>query len=150
MDRRTMISTIAATVIAAPFAAIAQEKAKARIGWLAVGPIPSNLAAFQQAMKERGYVESQNLVLEARYASTVEQYRRSIADLLRLRVDVLVTTGGVASREAKLATAKIPIVFLTTDPVGIGLVASLARPTGNLTGLANSPRTSMPSASRRL
>jgi len=66
MDRRTVISTIAAAAIAAPFATFAQNKAKARIGWLAVGPIPSNMTAFQEAMKQRGYVEGQNLVVEAR------------------------------------------------------------------------------------
>ena len=136
MDRRAVICTLAATTIAGPLAAFAQGEAKTRIGWLAVGPIASNMAAFRRGMEQRGYLSGQNLVIEERYASTVEQYPEFIADLIRLKVDVIVTTGGVASREAKLATAKIPIVFLTTDPVGSGLVASLARPTENLTGLA--------------
>lgn len=136
MDRRTIIRALVATAIARPIAALAQAEAKARIGWLAVGPIPSNMAAFRQALRQRGYSEGQNLVLEERYASAAEQYPQLIADLIRLKVDILVTTGGVASHEAKLATREIPIVFLTTDPVGSGLVASLARPTENLTGLA--------------
>ena len=132
-----MISTMVGVALAPPLAAFAQEdKAKTKIGWLAVGSIPSNMTAFQRALKERGYVEGQNLIIQARYAETVEQYRQQIADLIRLKVDVLVTTGGVASRAAKVSTDKIPIVFLTTDPVGSGLVASLARPTENLTGLA--------------
>ena len=136
MDRRMMICSMAATAIVTPLAAFAQGEVKARIGWLAVGLIPSNMAAFRAAMQRRGYVEGQNLVIQERYAGTVEQYRQQIADLIRLKVDVLVTTGGVASHAAKLATDRIPIVFLTTDPVESGLVASLARPTGNLTGLA--------------
>ena len=136
MDRRTMICTLVATAMARPIAALAQTAAKARIGWLAVGPIPANMAAFRQALRERGYSEGRNLVLEERYASTAEQYPKLIADLIRLKVDVLVTTGGVASHEAKLATRETPIVFLTTDPVASGLVASLARPTENLTGLS--------------
>jgi len=136
MDRRTMISTMVGAALAAPLAALAQDRAKAKIGWLAVGSIPSNMTAFQQALKQRGYVEGQNLIIQARYAETDEQYRQQIADLIRLKVDVLVTTGGLASRAAKVSTDKIPIVFLTADPVGSGLVASLARPTGNLTGLA--------------
>jgi putative ABC transport system substrate-binding protein len=131
-----MIRTLVATAMATPLAAFAQREVNATIGWLAVGPIPSNLAVFREALRRRGYVEGQNLILQERYAGTEEQYRQQVSELIRLRVDVLVTTGGVASRAAKLATRKIPIVFLTTDPVGGGLVTSLARPTENLTGLA--------------
>jgi putative tryptophan/tyrosine transport system substrate-binding protein len=136
MDRRAMIGALAATAIVTPLAAFAQAQAKVRVGWLAVGPIPSNITAFRQAMQQRGYVEGQNLILEERYASTNDQYSQSIAALIGLKVDLLVTTGGVASHAAKSATTKVPIVFLTTDPVGSGLVSSLARPTENLTGVA--------------
>ena len=71
MNRRMMICSMAATAIVTPLAAFAQGKVKARIGWLAVGPIPSNMAAFRAAMQRRGYVEGQNLVLQERYANTV-------------------------------------------------------------------------------
>ena len=149
MDRRMMICSMAATAMVTPLAAFAQGEVKARIGWLAVGPIPSNMAAFRAAMQRRGYVEGQNLVLQERYAGTVEQYRQQTADLIRLKVDVLVTTGGVASHAAKLATDKIPIVFLTTNPVESGLAqASLVR-LGISPGSRSLPRTSMPSASRQ-
>ena len=131
-----MICAAAAAAMGAPFTAFAQANSKARIGWLAVGPIPSNIAAFRQALQQHGYSEGKNLVLEERYASTNDQYLRSIDALIRLNVDVLVTTGAIASQAAKNATAKTPVVFLTTDPVGSGLVATLARPTENLTGVA--------------
>lgn len=136
MDRRAVIFTLAAATIAGPRAAFAQGEAKIRVGWVAVGPIPSNMAAFRRGLEQRGYLQRQNLVIEERYAGTVEEYPQLIADLIRLKVEVLVSTGGVASRAAKLATAQIPIVFLTTDPVGSGLVASLARPAENVTGVA--------------
>jgi hypothetical protein len=90
MDRRMMICSMAATAIVTPLATFAQGEVKARIGWLAVGPIPSSMAAFRAAMQRRGYVEGQNLVLQERYAGTVEQYRQQIVDLIRLKVDVLV------------------------------------------------------------
>jgi len=130
-----MIHAMAAA-LAMPLPVLAQREARARIGWLAVGPIPSNMTVFRDALEQLGYVEGGNLVIEERYASTHEQYSGAIADLIRRKVDVLVATGAVASREAKLATTRVPIVFLTTDPLRSGLVASLARPAENLTGLA--------------
>ncbi len=131
-----MICAAAAAAIGVPFATFAQGNSRARIGWLAVGPIPSNIIEFRQALQQHGYSEGKNLVLEERYASTSDQYSRSIDALIRLNVDVLVTTGAIASQAAKNATTKIPVVFLTTDPVGSGLVTSLARPAENLTGVA--------------
>ena len=94
MDRRTLICAFDAAAIGRPLAAYAQGEAKARIGWLAVGPIPSNMAAFRQTLKQRGYLEGQNVVLEERYASTAERLPNLIAELIRLKVDVIVTTGG--------------------------------------------------------
>jgi len=122
--------------VSKPLAVLAQGDAPARIGWIAVAPIQSNMAVFREAMRQRGYREGSNLRIEEHYASTVDTYASVIADLVRSRVDVIVTTGGVASHEAKRATSNTPVVFLTTDPVGSGLVASLARPGGNLTGVA--------------
>jgi putative ABC transport system substrate-binding protein len=137
------------------YTTFAQGASRARVGWLAVGPIPSNITAFRQALQQHGYSEGKNLILEERYASTSDHYSQSIDALIRLNVDVLVTTGAIASQAAKNATTKIPVVFLTTDPVGSGLVASLARPTENLTGVAivthdfNAKRVETPFKARR-
>jgi putative ABC transport system substrate-binding protein len=94
------------------------------------------MAVFREAMRQRGYREGRNLVIEERYASTVDELAAVVAELVRLQLDVIVTTGEVASREAKRIAPNLPIVFLTTDPVGSGLIASLSRPGGNLTGVA--------------
>ena len=112
MDRRMIICSMAATAMVTPLAAFAQGEVKARIGWLAVGPIPSNMAAFRAAMQRRGYVEGQNLVLQERCAGTVEQYRQQTADLIRLKVDVLVTTGGVANPRPSWQQTRSPLCFL--------------------------------------
>ena len=98
-----------------------------------------NLGAFRQGLAALGYVDGQNLVVEYRYAGASEAgLREAAADLVRLQVDVIVVTGTPAIRAAKAATSTIPIVFAQTgDPVGSGVVASLARPGGNVTGLAN-------------
>jgi putative ABC transport system substrate-binding protein len=117
-------------------AALSQTNVKAKIGWLAVGPITTSKRVFLEALKQRGYAEGVNLVLEERYPRNIEQYPELVAELIRLKVDVLVTTGGAASRAAKAATTSVPIVFLTTDPMGAGLITSLARPKDNLSGVA--------------
>ena len=114
---------------------MAQPKATIRIGWLGFLPIASNLATFRQTLKEFGYVEGENLVIEERYAVRPERYAEITADLVRLKVDVIVTTGTLASLEAKKATATIPIVFVSSLVVLRELVASLSRPGGNLTGV---------------
>jgi putative tryptophan/tyrosine transport system substrate-binding protein len=98
-----------------------------------------NQEAFRQGLAALGYVEGQNLVVAYRYAGESEAgLSEAAADLVRLPVDVLVVTGTPAIRAAKAATSTIPIVFAQTgDPVGSGVVASLARPGANVTGLAN-------------
>jgi putative ABC transport system substrate-binding protein len=119
------------------------------IGWLSQssgesadslepGPV-ENLEAFRQGLAALGYVEGQHVVIEYRYAGAGEAWlREAAADLVRLPVDVIVTNGNVATLAAKAATSTIPVVFASGgDPVGTGLVASLARPGGNVTGLAN-------------
>ena len=127
-------------VCAAPLAAAAQQAGKVpRIGFLFFGPPgPSQeLDAFRQGLRERGYTEGQNIVIEYRFASgRVERLPELATELARLGPDVLVTPGTPASLAAKRATSTIPIVFAgVADAVGAGLVANLARPGGNITGL---------------
>ena len=130
-------------VVAAPIATEAQPAGKVyRIGFLSVrGPEQETLfwAPFRDFLRERGWTEGQNLVFERRYAEgNYERLPDLAAELVRLKPDVLVTWGGPATSAAKRATTAIPIVMWdVTDPVGIGLVQSLARPGGNVTGLSD-------------
>ena len=112
-----------------------------RIGFLSSG-VPGfspDIEAFQQGLRDLGYVEGKNLVIEYRYTERKpDRYPDLISDLVRLKVDVIIGDGTSATTAAKKATSTIPIVMTsTTDPVGNGLVASLARPGGNVTGLTN-------------
>src|SRR5262249_40007914 len=97
------------------------------------------LRGFRQGLKDSGYVENENLAIEYRWPNAeIERLPALAADLVRRRVAVIVTTGGAApARAAKAATTTIPVLFTTgDDPVRLGLVASLARPDGNLTGIS--------------
>src|SRR5262245_17315201 len=120
----------------------AQETAKIpRIGYLGGGSYAANLTrlqAFRQGLREAGYVEEKNIVIEYRYAEGKRDRVPALAaELVRLKVDVIVTTGPTATRPAKEATSTIPIVMAQDDdPVGSGFAASIARPGGNITGLA--------------
>ena len=98
----------------------------------------ARVEAFRQRLRELGYVEGKNIVIEYRYAEGKRERLPDLAaELVRLKVDVIVTTGPRAVLAAKKASATIPIVFAAaTDPVGTGLVSSLARPGGNITGLS--------------
>jgi putative tryptophan/tyrosine transport system substrate-binding protein len=113
-----------------------------RIGRLSPGsPLPEpnpSLEAFRQGLRELGYVEGQNLVIEYRYAEGRDDRLADLAaELVRLKVDVLVVSGGIAVRAAQHATRTIPIVMMgIPDPVAQGFVTSLARPGGNITGLS--------------
>ena len=149
MDRRDTVLALLA-LGAAPFAAEAQQAAKvARIGYLAtnLAALPHLPEAFRQGLRDLGYVEGRNVVIEYRDAEgKVERLPALAAELVALKVDVIVAAGTLAALAAKQATRTIPIVFApAADPVGSGLVTSLARPGGNVTGLSASPRSSLAS-----
>jgi putative ABC transport system substrate-binding protein len=139
MDRRTFISTLSCGVVAAPLIVRAQTATTIRrIGFLAPGP-PESAAELQEryaALKELGWIEGRNLLFERRYANGRAELLRPLAEeLVRLKVELIVTSGTAATLAAKSATNTTPIVFRTAgDPVRTGLVASLARPGGNVTG----------------
>ena len=131
--------TLTLSLLAAPLAADAQPSAKvARIGYLSpAGGAGSPLAeAFRQGLRELGYVEGHNIALEFRVVTRGDQLPALAAELVQLPVDVLVAQSSAAARAVKNTTTTIPIVMVSSgDPVATGLVASLARPGGNLTGL---------------
>jgi putative ABC transport system substrate-binding protein len=133
---------VAVSVLAAPLVADAQPGKIYRIGYLSSGPSTSNLyrGAFQQSLSELGWVEGQNIVTDYRFAEgRLERLPALAAELVRLQVDVIVASPTPAAVAAKNATKTIPIVMWGVgDPVGLGLVASLARPGGNVTGLSYS------------
>src|SRR5437763_16995305 len=142
MDRRDTVLALLA-LGAAPFAAEAQQATKvARIGYLATNPAtsPRPREAFLYGLRDLGYVEGRNLVIEYRDAEgKVERLPALAAELVALKVDVIVAGGStLGARVAKEATRTIPIVFIAVgDPVASGLVTSLARPGGNVTGLSS-------------
>ena len=136
---------LCALLFALSFPADAQQPKKVpRIGFLVSGSLSStreigNVEAFRQGLHELGYVEGQNIAIEYRYAEGVEERLPNLAaELVQLKVDVIFTSGTTATQAAENATKTIPIVMTSvTDPVGTGLVASLAHPGGNVTGLSN-------------
>ena len=144
MSRVALIIVLVLALLLAPVAAQAQQPGKVhRIGILvSVAPedpvVHPNLEVFRQGLREHGYVEGQNVTFEYRYArGKPDLFPELAADLVRISVDVIVVGPGPAALAARKATTTIPIVFATVvDPVAAGLVASLARPGGNVTGLS--------------
>jgi putative ABC transport system substrate-binding protein len=140
MNRRAFVTGLGA-VLVWPFAATGQVPTVSRIGVLVPvepdDPKEPNIAAFRQTLRDLGYVDGQNIAVEYRYArGKAELYPALAKDLVRLRVDVMVVGSWHPTLEAKKATKTIPIVGvgMGSDPVAAGIVSSLARPGGNVTG----------------
>ena len=140
MRRREIMTLLSGTLAAWPLAAHSQQREKmARIGYLGAGirtVIPNPRDAFLQGLRDLGYVEGQNFVLVDRYAEGQQERVPELAiELVQLEVDIIVAPTSGSAKAAKDATSTIPIVMAGGgDPVGLGLVASLARPGGNVTG----------------
>jgi len=142
MERRTFMGALAGGLLAAPLAADAQQAGKVpRIGFLGTRTLSDTspyLDAFRQGLRELGWVEGQNIVIDDRFAEgRFDRLPNLAAELVRLKVAIIVAAPTPAVVAAKKATETIPIVAIAVgDPVGIGLIASLARPGGNVTGLS--------------
>ena len=144
MERRKFLAGTGAVLLAAPLAAEGQAPPKvARVGYLSIGSASDPrrvalLGAVQQGLRDVGYVEGKNLIIEARFAEgNYDRLPTLAADLVRLKVDVIVAYSTPATQAAQNATRTIPIVMTTVvDPVATGLLASLGRPGGNVTGLS--------------
>jgi ABC-type uncharacterized transport system substrate-binding protein len=142
MKRRQFITLLGGAAATWPLAARAQQPGKLpTIGFLGASPSieSQRVAAFVQRLRELAWIDNRNLAIEYRWAEgRNERYAEAAAELVRLKVDVIVTVATPATLAAKQATTVIPIVFgAASDPVGTGLVDSLARPGGNVTGLSN-------------
>jgi putative ABC transport system substrate-binding protein len=141
MERRTFLTTLAGGIFAAPLAAEAQQTAsRRRIGVLFVllSPAGKEAQAFRQGLRDAGYVEGRDVVIEWRSANgDYARLPQLAADLVERKVDVIVADTTPATQAAQRATSTIPIVMaIVADPVGSGLVANLSRPGGNITGLS--------------
>ena len=140
MERRTFLAIVAGGLLAAPLAVEAQHTGKVyRVGFLWDSPAvwPHALEGFRQGLRDLGWVEGKNIVVEYRWAEGHFDRLPSLAEeLVRLKVDVIVAPTSIYAGAAKRATSTIPVVFAShADPIGSGHVASLARPGGNITGL---------------
>jgi putative tryptophan/tyrosine transport system substrate-binding protein len=133
MRWRGFVQLIAGTAAAAPAAALAQQRRMPVIGFLSSG---GRAQGFDKGLSETGYITGQNIEIEYRLAQgNYDQLRAMAADLVGRKVDLIAVLGPPAARAAKVATSTIPIVFISGDPIAEGLVSSLARPGGNLTGV---------------
>jgi putative tryptophan/tyrosine transport system substrate-binding protein len=135
--RRTFVTGLGA-MLAAPLAAEAQQASGRKIGYLSMAAGPSSTSqAFREGLRNRGWIEAQNITIEYRFAAgNTENSLPFAKELVNLRVDVILAAGNQATHSAKTATTDIPIVMAhSLDPVGSGLVGSLAKPRGNVTGL---------------
>src|SRR5438093_4238997 len=142
-DRRSFLATVAVTLLAVPLASHAQQPAKVwHIGYLAAGARPQDGAppsALRYALRELGYAEGRSVIFTSRWAEArSERLPALAAELVALKVDLIVTLGWKGAHALKDATSTIPIVFVGAgDPAGSGLAASLSRPGGNATGISD-------------
>ena len=142
MDRRAFVGGVATGLFLAPLVVQAQADAKIRrIALVEAGSPSANqhfVDAFTRGLGELGYVPGKNIVIDVRWAEgRAEGFRRALEELIRVRPEVIVVSSTIGALEAQKATTSIPLVFIgVPDPVGNGLVGSLARPGGNITGLA--------------
>jgi putative tryptophan/tyrosine transport system substrate-binding protein len=142
--RRKLLVALGAGALAAPFAAFAQQQGKVwRVGFLGLSNRQAFLnsnssASFLQGMRELGYVEGKNLAIEWRFAdNNLDRLSELAAELVQLKMDVILAGGNDAPLALHKATTTIPIIMgSTSDPVGLGLIKSLARPGGNITGVS--------------
>ena len=139
MDRRAFLSRVASGVLALPFAALAQQTTKGwRVGYLRrTSREPADIEALRQGLRELGYVEGQNLIIDERYANGVAARLPDLArELIQLKVQVFVVDGGATVLAVREVVGATPLVFtLVTDPVALGFVRSLDHPGGTMTGL---------------
>jgi putative ABC transport system substrate-binding protein len=138
MKRREFVMLLGGAAAACPLAARAQEGKVWRIGFLRyAAPNAAHFEAFRRGLRDLGYVEGRNIVIEERYASGVyDRLPMLIAELIALKPDVIVVDGTATAKVVQAATSSVPIVFtLAADPVADGLAASMSRPGGNFTGL---------------
>jgi putative ABC transport system substrate-binding protein len=140
MRRREFIALLGGAAVAWPLATVAQQATKIpRIGYLGFGTAlawATRIEAMRAGLRDLGYIEGKNIVIEFRFAETLDQLREYAAELARMNVDVIFATASTEVEAVRHATKTIPIVFAThADPIGVGHVASLPRPGGNITGL---------------
>jgi putative ABC transport system substrate-binding protein len=143
MDRRAFLVRATAFLTASRVAEAQQSQTRYRIGLLAPGSASASanrVSVFREGLRQLGYVEGENIAVEYRYADgQADRYAKNAGELVKLNVDILVVAGTTPAIAAKNATKNIPIVIMgVSDPVGAGLIASLGRPGGNITGSATS------------
>ena len=137
MKRRAFITLLGGAAVASPFAALAQHAARVwRIGFITHSTNDAAYASLFERLRELGYVEGQNIIVERRYAEgRAERFQEFAAEMVRLKADVVITSTTPAALALRNATTTVPIVIPTAiDPVGTGLIAGLAHPGGNITG----------------
>jgi putative ABC transport system substrate-binding protein len=145
LDRRRFLSVLGVVLLGAPLAADAQQAGKVpRVGNVVSSPDPECKVTrisepFLQGLRDRGWVPGQTITVDRRCYATADQLRVILNEFVDRRVDVIMATTSDAAEAAKSVTKTIPIVMLHNDPVGAGLVASLAHPGGNITGISSSP-----------
>src|SRR5262249_49335944 len=140
MRRRAVIAGLASLAAAPKQSSAQQAPAKIpRVGWIWSGRSagnPTEVAGFRQGLQDLGYIEGQNIVVDYRFGEgDVDRATELAAELVHRRPNILVVFGDVMVRDVERLTTTIPVVMLAGDPIGSGLVASLARPGGNITGV---------------